>query len=191
MTRSGLPRLRCRVCHLHHKWPMRSPAAVQQFFKTALQQVCHFKVDVIAGDANAAAYKYNKKQKYPDLHGSSVAVMLGKMQREVNAGHPFGIRLRIVCSSNNHPPQLQGAHDLDCCFMAILSWRKPVGPRLVRNFGAILQLVSPKICVSKQTTKKEKQTEDNSRERGVESQRGGPAGLPRGRRRSHGGSSRL
>ena len=59
--------------------------------------------------------------------------MLGKMQREVNAGHPFGIRLRIVYSSNNHPPQLQGADDLDCCFVAILSWRKPVGPRLMRK----------------------------------------------------------
>ena len=55
VTRSGLPRLRCCVYHLHHKWAMKSTAAVRQFFKTVLQQVCHFKVDVIAGDANAAA----------------------------------------------------------------------------------------------------------------------------------------
>ena len=65
MTRSGLPRLRCCVCHLHHKWAMKSPAAVRQFFKTVLQQVCHFKVDVIAGDANAAAHKYYKKPGVP------------------------------------------------------------------------------------------------------------------------------
>ena len=32
VTRSGLPRLRCCVCHLHHKWAMKSPAAVRQFF---------------------------------------------------------------------------------------------------------------------------------------------------------------
>ena len=62
---------------------MNAPAAVRQFFKTVLQQVHHFKVDVIAGDANAAAYKYYKKQEYQDLHNSSVAVMLREMQREV------------------------------------------------------------------------------------------------------------
>ena len=87
VTRSGLPRLRCCVCHLHHKRAMNSPAAVQEFFKTVLQQVCHFKVDVIAGDASAAAYKYYKKQEHQGLHDSSVAVMLRDMQREVNTGH--------------------------------------------------------------------------------------------------------
>ena len=44
---------------------MNSPAAVREFFATVLQHVCHFKVDVIAGDANAAAYKYNKKPGVP------------------------------------------------------------------------------------------------------------------------------
>ena len=41
---------------------MKSPAAAPEFFKTVLQQVCHFKVDVIAGDADTAAYKYCKNQ---------------------------------------------------------------------------------------------------------------------------------
>ena len=63
VTKSGLPRLTCCVCHLHHKWAMNSLAAVRDFFKTVLQQVYHFKVDVIAGDANAAAHKYYKKSK--------------------------------------------------------------------------------------------------------------------------------
>ena len=63
-TRSGLPRLRCCVCHLHHEQAMKSPLCVRQFFRTVLQQVHHFKVDVIVGDANAAAYKYLKKQQY-------------------------------------------------------------------------------------------------------------------------------
>ena len=97
---------------------MKSPAAVRQFFKTVLQQVCHFKVDVIAGDANAAAYKYYKNQEYQDLYDSSVAVMVREMQREVNTGHPFGSRLHIDYSTNNHPPQLHAADDLDCCFLA-------------------------------------------------------------------------
>ena len=41
---------------------MKAPYRVRHFFKTVLQQVHHFKVDVIAGDANAAAYKYYRKQ---------------------------------------------------------------------------------------------------------------------------------
>ena len=58
VTRSGPSRSRRCACHLHHKWAMKSPAAIRQFFNTVLQQGCHLKVDVIAGDANAAAYKY-------------------------------------------------------------------------------------------------------------------------------------
>ena len=79
-----------------------------------LQQVYHFKVVVIARDANAAAYKYYKKQEYQDLHDSSVAVMLREMQREVNTEHPFERRL-LDYSTNNHPLQLHAATDLDCC----------------------------------------------------------------------------
>ena len=67
VTRSGLQRLRCCVCHLHHERAMKAPYRVRQFFGRVLQQVHHFKVDVIAGDANAAAYKYFKKQEYQDM----------------------------------------------------------------------------------------------------------------------------
>ena len=61
VTRSGLSRLRCCVCHLHHKRAMDSPTAVRDFFGTVPQQVCHLKIDVFAGDGNAAGYKYYKK----------------------------------------------------------------------------------------------------------------------------------
>ena len=124
VTRSGLSRLICCVCHLHHKWAMNSPAAVREFFGTMLQQVCHFKVDVMAGDANAGGYKSYKKQEYQDLYKTSVASMLREMQREVNVALPFANRLHIDCSTNNHPTQLRTANDIDCCFMAIVSWRK-------------------------------------------------------------------
>ena len=35
VTRSGLSRLRCCVCHLHHKWAMNSLAAVRDFFRNS------------------------------------------------------------------------------------------------------------------------------------------------------------
>ena len=116
---------------------MKSPAAVREFFGTMLQQMCHFKVDVIAGETNAAAYKYHKKE-YQDLHISSVAIMLREMQREVNMGLPFENRLHFDYSTNYHPTQLHAANDINCCFMAVLSWRKPAGSRIMRKLWSSL-----------------------------------------------------
>ena len=133
MTRACLHKLWCCVCHLHHKQGMKAPYRVRQFYKTVLQQVHHLKVDVIAGDANAPAYKYYKNQEYQVLFNSSVAVMLREMQREFNTGRPLERRLHIDFNTNNHFSQLRSASDLDCCFMAILSWEKPFGPRIMRK----------------------------------------------------------
>ena len=58
--------------------------------------MCHFKVDVIAEDANAAAYKYYKRQDYQDLHNSSVATTLKEMQRVVNTAHPFKASFTLI-----------------------------------------------------------------------------------------------
>ena len=99
------------------------PAAFRDFFKTMLQQVHNFKVDVIAGDANAAAYKYYEKQECQDLHNSSVAVMLREMQREVNTGHTSERRLHMDDSTNNDQTQLRAANGIYCYFMAIFPWR--------------------------------------------------------------------
>ena len=68
---------------------MTAPGSVRKIFKTVLQPVYNFEVDVIAGDANLAAYKFYKRQDYQDLHNSSVAVMLRELQREGNRGRPF------------------------------------------------------------------------------------------------------
>ena len=62
VTRSSSQRLRCCVCHLHHEQAMKAPYRVRQFFAKVLKNVQHYRVDVIAGDVNAAAYKYYKKQ---------------------------------------------------------------------------------------------------------------------------------
>ena len=112
---------------------MKEPSRVRQFLGTVLQQVHRFKVDVIAGDANAAAYKYYKKQEHQDLYDSSVAVLTREMQREDHTGRPFESRLHIDYYTNDQYSQIRSASDLDCCFMAILSWRKPLGPRIMRK----------------------------------------------------------
>ena len=78
------------------------------------------------------------------------------MQREVNTGHQFESRLHIDYSTNNHPPQLHAASDLDCCFT------QPVGPRITRKLWSNL-------CEHAHG-KRKKQTEDDSCLRGVEGQ---------------------
>ena len=113
----------------------------QTVLKMVLQQVHHFKVDVIAGDANAAAYKRYKKQEYQDLQNSSVAVMLRETQREVNTGRPFESRLHVDYSTNDQSSQLRAADDLDCCLMAIFLWRKPAGPIIMRKLWSNLREV--------------------------------------------------
>ena len=119
VTRSGLPRLRCCVYHLHHKRAMTSPA-VLDFFKTMLQQVCHFNVDVIARDANAAAYK-NYKNKSTKI---CTILQLQSCKERCNVKSMrdthLKCKLHIDYSTNNHPPQLHTATDLDCCSMATL-----------------------------------------------------------------------
>ena len=83
------------------------------FSKQCFNKCITSRLIFIAGDANAAAYKYHKKQEHKVLHDSSVAVMLREMQREVNTGHPFECRPHIDYSTNNHPTQLHAANYID------------------------------------------------------------------------------
>ena len=112
LSRSGLfSRLRCCVCHIHHKCAMKSPAAAQEFLKTVLQQLCHFKVDV-TGDANAAAYKYHKKQK--SARTCTIFQLLSCSER-CSARSILDSHLKKQTSSTkNRPPLLHAVDDLDC-----------------------------------------------------------------------------
>ena len=106
VTRSGLQRPRCCVCHLHHERAMNAPVSVQQIIKTVLQQVHHFEVDVIAGDANAAAYKYNKRQENQES-AQFLSCHYGKreMRRDVNTGRHLKAGFTLIILSNNHSSQ--------------------------------------------------------------------------------------
>ena len=76
VTRSNLQRLRCCVCHLHHEQSLRAPHRVRHVFAQALKKVQHHRVDVVVGDATAAAYTYYKRQEYQALYNSCIAVTL-------------------------------------------------------------------------------------------------------------------
>ena len=78
---------------------MRVPHRVRQFFAKVLKKIQHYRVDVVAGNTNAAAYKYYERQEYQDLYNSSVAAMLREMQREANMNRPFQSRLRFDYST--------------------------------------------------------------------------------------------
>ena len=139
---------------------MKTPHRVRQFFEKVLKKVQHYRVDVIAGDANEAVYRVFQRHKYQDLYNSSVAVKLREMQREINMGRPFESRLHIDDSANNHHSQLRSADDLDCCCVAILSWRKPPGPRIMRKLWS-------NTCEPTQD-KEKKRAEDSSYPKDIE-----------------------
>ena len=80
-----------------------APYRVRQFFAKVLKKVQHYRVDALAGDADAAAYKYYKRQEYQDFYNSSVAVMLRYMQREANRNRSFQSRLHIDYSDQKSP----------------------------------------------------------------------------------------
>ena len=75
---------------------MNAPGSVRKFSRKVLQLVYNFKVDVIAGDANSAAYIYFRREEHQDLYNPSVAVMLREMQREVNEGRPLKTRFALI-----------------------------------------------------------------------------------------------
>ena len=110
---------------------MNSPAAVRYFSKQCFNKCITSRLMSLQEMPTLQHTSTTKKQEHQDLHDSSVAVMLREMQREAKTGHPFERRLHIDYSTNNHPTWLHEANDTDCCFMAILSWRKPAGPRII------------------------------------------------------------
>ena len=77
-------------------------------------------------------------------------------------GLQFGNRLHIDYSTNNHPTQFFAANDIDCCFMAIFSCRKPAEPRIMRKLWS--NLMAELLERTADPTKREKNTEDISRE---------------------------
>ena len=160
VTGSNLQRLRCCVCHFHHEQALRALYRVRHFFEKVLKKVRHYRVDVVAGDATAAAYRYQQRQVYQYLCNFWVAVMLRAMQREVNMNRPFQSRLHCDYSTNNHHSQLRSTDYPDCCFMAILSWRILLGPIIVRKLWS-------NTCERTQSEQKE-QVEDSSYPKGIE-----------------------
>ena len=132
MTRSNLQRLRCCVCHFHHEQALRGHLIVFDIFSQKyLRRYDTTGLMLFAGDATAAAYRYQQRQEYQDLCKFWVAVTLREMLREVNMSRPFQSRLHCHYSTNNHHSQLRstGSNTL---------WFAVVTPELLLAFcGAI------------------------------------------------------
>ena len=80
------------ICIMSKQWKR---LIVFDSFAKVHKTVQHYRLDVIAGDANAAANKYYKRQEYQDLYNFSVAVTLRDMQREVDIDRPLESRLHF------------------------------------------------------------------------------------------------
>ena len=56
-----------------------------------------------------------------------------KIQRKFNMNRPFQSRHHSDYPTDHHHSQLRSTDYPDCCFMAVLSWRRPLGPRISRK----------------------------------------------------------
>ena len=160
VTRSNLQRLRCCVCHFHHEQALRAPYRVWHFFAKILKKVRHYRVDVVAGDATAAAYRYQQRQEYQYLCNFWVAVILREMQREANMNRPFQSRRHCDYSTNNKHSQLRSTDYPDCCFMAYSPMEKTVWTQNCEKLWS-------NTCERTRSEQKE-QAEDSSYPEGIE-----------------------
>ena len=136
------PKLRCCVCHLHHGQAMKPPCNVIAELPTRQH-------------ANTTKSRSTKICTF-----FSVAVMLRVMQREVNTGHRYECRLHLLIITQKSFSQFRSASDLDCCFVAIPSWRKSPGPRIMRTLGSNTR--------ERTQDNEKKQDEDSSFSKGIE-----------------------
>ena len=105
------------------------------------------------------------------------------MQREVNMDRPCENRLHIDYSTCIHF-NLYSTNHPGCCFVAIFSWRKPPGSRIIRKLWS-------NTCERTQSFEKE-QAEDSSKPKSiVVVLRKTAEKLSRDRRQSHGCTTRL
>ena len=122
VSRFGLPRLRCCVCHLHHKWAMNSPAAVREFCKQCFNKCITSRLMSLQ-EMPTLQHTSTTKSKSTKI---CTIPWLQSCQEKCNVRSirdtQFERRLHIDYSTNNHQTQLHAANDIDCCFMAILSW---------------------------------------------------------------------
>ena len=59
--------------------------------------------------------------------------MFREMQKEIKMNRPYQSSLHNDYLTTDHHSQLRSTDYPDCCFMAILSWRKPPGSRIMRK----------------------------------------------------------
>ena len=151
---------------------MNSPVAVREFSTSVSQGWCHCRrcqrcsIQVLqkARAARSARFLSCRHAK----RGCNV--------RSIRDTHLKAGFTLMNYSTNDHPTQLHAANDIDCCFMAILSWRKPGGPRILRKLWSNLKPNHSMIFREQSADLRERtdyprgKTEDISRERGIESQ---------------------
>ena len=76
--------------------------------------------------------QHTNTTKFKSAKTCTILQLLSCSERSIRDSHwKTGFTSIILPIINNHPSQLYAADDLDCCFMAILSWKKPVDTRIM------------------------------------------------------------
>ena len=159
--RSGLPRLRCCECHLHHKRSINSFAAVREFCKAFLQQVCHCKVVMSLLEIQTKCYtsKNTKVCRNPRLHSCDEKCNVRSVRdTHLSGGFTLIVRLSFTLQMILNVALWVSFHGEG------QSDRRPRENVVGISWRSVIKFAWANM------RQKRKITDDNSRERGVESQ---------------------
>ena len=145
VTRSGLPRLRCCVCHSTTSVRWSRPLQLENCWRRCFNKCVTSRLMSVREMPTPQHTNTTK------IRSTNTCTTLSCYHAQRGQyGTAIGKQAHVDYSTNNHPPQLYEADDLDCSFMAILSGKSRSAPESWENFGAILQRVILQFRVSEE-----------------------------------------
>ena len=106
-----------------------------------LQLCIDYRVDILCGDANQAAFKYYNHQAFHDIPNSMVVSLVRDMVATVNKDLAYPQRLSMKFMTNNHEENFVN-DDPDCCVTFVFGWGKAKAAKATRRL--MLQDLQPK-----------------------------------------------
>ena len=134
VTRSGLPRLRCLCISFPPRTGNEGNLSCSTVFQISTSEGAPLQCRCHCWRCHRGSIQILQKAGVPrSAQFFSCPHAERDMKREVKTGRPLESRLHIDCHNKNHFSQLRSASDLDCCLMAMHSFRKQPGPKIMRT----------------------------------------------------------
>eukprot|EP00974_Lingulodinium_polyedra_P063463 6127250-Lingulodinium_polyedra.AAC.1 len=101
VSRAGLTEVVVSAFHINNAYATSKMSRVRSGLKTYFQAIMDHQVDIVAGDANQAAFRYFNRQKVPDPGNSIIQVLFHQMITDINRNTEFKCRVSGLLLDNN------------------------------------------------------------------------------------------